>query len=198
MWLCCCEQTADDARPPATPPQLESQRSPAWQRLHDSAVVAVDDPAIQRELKDATAEAHRTLPDARQRWSIAKPAERAVWAVKWAAPLAPRVAEAQDLSAGSSPPAKEEDTVAASLPVEHVWVQPVNWSQFRIEGVLLATPAGALECGRSAGEIVSFPIDELSDWIHFASDPSAQSVPTFEGGYTVSVLEKHFGKPPGE
>jgi hypothetical protein len=91
MWLCCCEQASDDARPPATTPQIKSQTSPAWLRLHDSAVVAVNDPAVERELKDATAEAHRTLPDARQRWSVAKPEERALWAVKWAAPLAPRV-----------------------------------------------------------------------------------------------------------
>jgi hypothetical protein len=178
-----CEREPTGSSPPATEPAGIIAKPMLWKGLGDEAIVAVNDPAVERALADAGAAARKSLDDARQRWAIAKPAERGLWAVKWAAPLAPPLSQ----SAPASEPA-----AAGAASVEHIWVQPINWSPFRIEGVLLSTPRGALECGRSAGEIVSFPIDELSDWIHFASE--APDAP-FEGGYSVKVLEEAYGKP---
>lgn len=171
--LSACDPASPQTQPPTSNPAQEPAKPVLWKRVQDSTVVAVDDVATTRSLEIATAEARRTVSDARQRWMLAKPAERSLWAVKWAAPLA---------SASASGDASA---------TEHVWVQPVNWSPFRIEGVLLSSPTAPLECGRSRGEIASFPIDELTDWIHFASEaPDA----AFEGGYTVRVLEEKYGK----
>jgi uncharacterized protein YegJ (DUF2314 family) len=156
-----------------------------WRQLQGATVVAVNDPAVERELERATGEARRTLDDARQRWSVAKLEERTLWAVKWAAPLA----ENADGQAHAAPAGD-----AAGQSVEHVWVRPLTWSAFRIEGVLLSAPTMSLECGRASGEIVGFPIDQISDWIHFASH---QAEAAFEGGYTVRVLQERYGEAGG-
>lgn len=179
--LCGCDQQPSDAGPPSTAPAA-APRPVLWKQIEGESVVAVDEPRVQRELEKATAEARRTLDDARQRWSVSKPAERGLWAVKWAAPLGAALP--------STTHAAEPSTRVSSDSTEHVWVQPLTWSAFRIEGVLLSTPTAPLECGRRAGERVSFPIDEVSDWIHFAT---AQGDSAFEGGYTVKVLREHFG-----
>jgi len=166
----------------------------AWQRIHDAEVVAVDDALAQQALESATAEARRSLDDARQRWTVANAAERHLWAIKWAAPRAPAAAQGGGDAAAA---ANAADGASAGEPqVEHVWVQPINWSPFRIEGRLLSPPAAALESGRTQGEIVSFPVDEVSDWIHFSEDPAVNPAATFEGGYTVKVLEQRYGRPP--
>jgi uncharacterized protein YegJ (DUF2314 family) len=114
---------------------------------------------------------------------VATQAERSLWAVKWAAPRSP---------AAASTAGRDRALPIDHGSVEHVWVQPITWSAFRIEGTLLSNPTAALEAGRRVGETVSFPIDEVSDWIHFASEDPGSA---FEGGYTVRVLEERFGKP---
>lgn len=171
--LSACDPTSPEAPPPTTLRARDAAKPFLWKRVHEATVVAVDDDPTIRALARATAEARRTANDARERWTIAKAAEHRLWAVKWAAPLA-------DSSSGDHVP-----------PMEYVWVQPVNWSPFRIEGVLLSVPTAPLECRRVQGEMVSFPIDELSDWMHFASESPGAA---FEGGYTVRVLEEKYGK----
>lgn len=154
-----------------------------WKNLQDSTVVAVEDATVEQSLKRATEEAQRTLPDARMRWVVASPSRRLLWAVKWASPR--NVNAPGELSANREAPADHGS-------VEHVWVQPVTWSAFRIEGTLLSNPTAPLEAGKTRGETVSFPIDEVSDWIHFAGEESDAA---FEGGFTVRVLEERYGKP---
>ena len=120
-------------------------------------------------MEAAIAEARSTAEEARRRWSAASPRERSGWAVKWAAPTA----EGTD---------------------EHVWVTPVSWSPFRIEGVLSSAPEGDLLCGRVQGQIVGFSTDELSDWVLLLD---GRIDGRREGGFTIVVLERHFGPPGG-
>ncbi len=185
LILCACEPPAPDPLPSSSASTPEIRKPVLWQRVKDATVIAVDDAEVESQVAAASAEAHRTRDDARQRWSMAKPEERALWAVKWAAPLAPSGSD------GATPAGSQQPT--ANSRIEHIWVQPINWSPFRIEGVLLSEPVHALDCGRSVGEVVSFPIDELSDWLHFASDPATNPDTPFEGGFTVKVLEEKYG-----
>lgn len=115
----------------------------------------------------AIAEARNTAEAAAERWRIAADQDR--WAVKWEAPT-------------------------ADGGVEYVWVAPLTWSAFRIEGTLASEPETELACGRGAGAIVAFPVEELADWVHYLSDDPAG---TREGGFTITVLEKRFGRPFG-
>lgn len=174
--LAACEHAPPDRATPTTSPETPVRSPVLWKHLNEATVVAVNDQSIENALVEATRQAQQSLEDARKRWAVAKPAERSLWAVKWAAPL--RI----------DPDSRSPRTI------EYVWVQPVNWSPFRIEGVLLSTPTSPLDCGRSRGEIVGFPIDELTDWMHVASEaPDA----AFEGGFSVKVLEARYGRDPG-
>jgi hypothetical protein len=218
--LCACEpadQRSQSSSSATTSAPDAAGASRRWQRINDSNVIAIgiDDVKVQTQLDAAMADARRTLDDARQRWSVAKPDERALWAVKWAAPLAldssdQPSANSDQSSANSNQPsptsrhpsaktnrssvADSQQPTADSL-IEHVWVQPINWSPFRIEGVLLSQPLRPLDCGRNAGELVSFPADQLADWLHYAADPATNPNAPFEGGFTVKALEQAYGKP---
>ncbi len=77
-------------------------------------------------------------------------------------------------------------------------MRPLHWSAFRIEGVLASTPANQLTSGKTLGDLVSFPIEELSDWIRYSSDAplaGGEFDRPYEGGFTVKLLEKRHGKP---
>jgi uncharacterized protein YegJ (DUF2314 family) len=181
LSLCACEPADQRQQPSSAPSAPEADVTRRWKRINDSTVIAIDisDVKVHAQLDAAMAEARRTLDDARHRWSVAKPDERALWAVKWAAPLA--------LESSAHP--------SVDSPIEHVWVQPINWSPFRIEGVLLSQPLRPLDCGRNAGELVSFPADQLADWLHYAADPATNPNAPFEGGFTVKALEQAYGRP---
>jgi uncharacterized protein YegJ (DUF2314 family) len=139
-----------------------------WVRIEQDDRVAVVDETTAPGLNAAMAEAQRTAAEARQRWLASGPLARARWFVKWAA------------------------MPAAGEGIEHLWVQPLAWSPFRIEGRLASTPARPLAGGRTLGDLVSFPIEELSDWVYLTTG-------TFdgprEGGFTVRWLEEKFGTP---
>ncbi len=168
VLLCACTDDSPNDSHPTPPPDTAKS---LWQNENDSEVVAIPHESDDKELVAAIAEARRTADAARTRWTAASPDERNRWSVKWAAPT-------------------------ANDEVEHVWVQPINWSAFRIEGILLSKPVAELANARTLGEIVSFPIDELTDWLHFtSSNPNPTSADPHEGGYTVKLLEARFGKP---
>jgi hypothetical protein len=138
-------------------------------------------------------QARKTAEQARQRWLYTSSDDRPRWAVKWAAPLAGKPTRSVRGTGGAT----GDDAEGGN--VEHVWVSPVHWSPFRIEGVLASTPVNDLACGKTLGDLVSFPIEELSDWIHFGtatasaagSDPNAPH----EGGFTVQLLMEEYGTP---
>jgi uncharacterized protein YegJ (DUF2314 family) len=150
-----------------------TQPSP-WRTQSGSHVVALQDESADREMMAAIAQARATASEARRRWNAADANDRQRWFIKWTAPVDAATTEGEER-------------------VEHVWVRPLTWSAFRIEGILQSQPVTQLACGKSLGEIVSFPIDELSDWMHLSSEPDAD--PPFDGGFTVKVLEQRFGKP---
>ncbi len=148
--------------PPATPADAGS----AWRIQDGSARIAVAAEAADPQLAEAIERARATAEQARQRWR-AGPGEGGSWAIKWAAP-----------------------TVGGG--VEHVWVRPVSWSRFRIEGRLASPPQAELVCGRKAGELVSFPAEELSDWLHLL-DGTIDG--RRDGGFTIDLLEQRHGPP---
>ena len=157
-----CEQ--QDPLPTVPPPPVSPARS-AWRMLDESARVAV--PPGDPELAAAVQRARATAEDARQRWLAVSEAERRHWSIKWAAP-----------------------TVEAT--VEHVWVTPLAWTRFRVEGRLANQPQRELECAKVAGELVSFSTEELSDWVHLIE---GRVDGPREGGFTMELLERRYGEP---
>lgn len=156
--------------PPPAKAQPTEVKSSAWKSANGATVVSADD-ASDESLRAAIEQARKTAETARARWTQADDADRAHWAIKWAAPT-------------------------FDQRIEYVWVRPVNWSPFRIEGVLMSQPVAELECGKREGELVSFAIEELADWVHSFDSPPHVGEGEFEGGFTVRVLEERFGKPP--
>jgi uncharacterized protein YegJ (DUF2314 family) len=75
--------------------------------------------------------------------------------------------------------------------VEYLWVTPLHWSPFRVEGRLANPPQRELPGGAQLGDIVSFPAEQFVDWVHFTE----QRVDgPREGGFTIDVLEDRFGR----
>lgn len=138
------------------------------------ALLLVDsdpDAALHKALEAASRQARETAAEARELWRQARPDERERWLIKWAAPVLDELGQ---------PTGR----------VEHVWVRPLAWSPFRIEGVLASIPRGRI--GHEAGDLVAFPIEELSDWVFKIED---RIDGPRRGGFTVEVLEKHAGAP---
>ena len=165
-----CEP-GEDAAPVARPTEGVAPRS-LWAERGEALLVRVDD-AEDADLAAATAEAQATAEDARVRWSVAEPEDRARWAIKW---------KAETADGG----------------VEYLWVQPVHWSAFRVEGVLVTEPVAELAepaSGRTGGDLVGFPVEALVDWVHYDTDDLRGPR---EGGFTINVLEGRFGRPAGD
>jgi uncharacterized protein YegJ (DUF2314 family) len=184
LLLCACDRW--ERQTGASDPNsagAQTQAASPWRTSENEPVVAVDDQATQRELDAAIAEARATAESARARWQQAGAEERRRWAVKWAAPID----NASELGTANQ--------------VEHVWVQPLSWSAFRIEGILISEPLATITAGKNRGDLVSFPIEELSDWALFNEETVEGSVlkdgnDSFEGGFTLKVLERRYGAPP--
>ena len=166
-----CEQS-EPALPPDQPPLEAPAAAPqtAWRNVNDSLQVAVEVAGDEEQLVKAIAQAKSTLEQARQRWQRSGEIERRKFAVKWRA-----------------------ETDSGGL--EHLWVRPVTWSAFRIEGSLLSPPTTTLLSGKVAGDFVSFPIEDVSDWVYlYSGDPDGRR----DGGYTLDVISRQFGQPPRE
>jgi len=162
-----CEQ--QDPIAPVRPPLTGSPKDSRWHSKGGSAMVAAAPAEAFPELAAAMKQARSTAGEARQRWALdPEPAmARTSWAVKWAAP-----------------------TVDGG--VEYLWVRPTSWSRHRIEGWLVNSPHGTLESGRGEGALVSFPAEELSDWVHYGTGSTGSPI---EGGFTIPVLETRYGQP---
>jgi uncharacterized protein YegJ (DUF2314 family) len=150
-------------QPPASP---VPGAGGAWRMLDGPGEAAVAAAADDPQMEAAIERARATVEKARLQWQ-ADPGGRDAWAVKWAAP-----------------------TVGGG--VEHVWVRPLSWTRFRIEGRLASQPQTPLICGRVAGELVGFPAEQLSDWLHLLG--GTVDGPR-EGGFTIDVLEQQHGAP---
>ena len=170
--LCGCSET--DNPPPETtrrPVQPVDQPKPSpWQITDGAARIAVASEADDRELTEAIAEAQTTAEEARKRWQSATNEQRNQWAIKWAAPT-------------------------AEGNVEYVWIKPIQaWSIFRIEGKLANQPTTELACDKTLGQSVSFPIEELSDWVQLIAGIDDVEA-TREGGFTMKLLQQRYGEP---
>ena len=116
--------------------------------------------AIDDELEAAMSVARASAADERENWHYSSPEQKKRWAIKWAAPTA-------------------EDQI------EFIWVRPVAWSSHRIEAVLANTPLNELAGGKTKGDYVSFPIEQMADWIRYLNDDFQGE---YEGGYTLKLL----------
>lgn len=168
MLLFCCDNTSNDAQTPQKSDAAATEATgPNWTQHGDSVVAASPSPANNAALAEAIEHARSTVDDARNRWTHADAEDRSNWAVKWAAPL----------SNGA---------------VEYLWVRPEHWSKFRIEGVLLNEPVHELVSGAVRGDRVSFPAEQLVDWVHIIRSGEFE---TREGGFTVDVLAGRSDQP---
>ncbi len=164
--------TGCDVQPVREEPEPAPPPSP-WRSDRTIAVPAGD---LDEALEAAIAQAQETVNGARQQWETTPESLRSRWAIKWAAPT-------------------------ADGGIEYLWVQPLHWSPFRIEGLLASDPVNELhtpfarneETPLSSGDLVALPIEQLADWVHFLEgDPDGPR----EGGFTIEALESRFGKPP--
>jgi uncharacterized protein YegJ (DUF2314 family) len=146
--------------------QTSPNTQPTWVTELEGEPVIAADLSNDPDMKEAIAEARRTAESARKEWRDTPVADRPRWAVKWAA--------------------KTRD---GSL--EYVWVRPMHWSPFRIEGRLLSRPRHELIEAVDFGDLVAFPVEELVDWVKQPAEPGAPR----KGGFTIDVLEQRFGSP---
>ncbi len=154
---------------PATDGPVEAvdadEKPSPWRTVDGSPQLALDAEADDQAMQAAFDLARKTAVEARWRWVNSTPSERENWAIKWAAP-----------------------TVDGG--VEYVWVVPVAWSPFRIEGRLASPVQNELLCGKNLDEFVGFPIEELADWL-FLREGEINGYR--DGGFTVILLEDRYG-----
>jgi len=155
--------SCDQHSTPQTSDAIHRTDTP-WIQDSVSAYASLTDADVA-DLETVIAEAQATAASARERFNEADPVERLSYIVLWNAP-----------------------TGEGSL--ELVWVRPVRWSQFRIEGVLLSEPRQPLHSGRAAGELVSFPVDDLADWAILDVKRPGH---TIEGAATLHAIEQRIG-----
>ncbi len=138
-----------------------------WHQTTSGALVAMDADEQAALIGDAVQEARATAETARLRWVEDGDAATGRWAIKWAAPT----------KAGTT---------------EYLWVEPIRWSPFRVEGRLASAPHDPLTSGRQVNEPVNFPVEQLIDWVRFA-EPDFSGAR--EGGFTIDALAARFGDP---
>lgn len=145
-------------------PTTRATSRQAWRAAGDSEVRALRDEEEEADLAVAIADARETLDDARIRWQARQrdpDAAKGFWAVKWRAPTTDGGAE-------------------------YVWVEPMTWSAFRVEGRLASPPQRELACGRQRDDLVGFPAEELVDWVRY---DNAEFRGAHEGGFTIAALD---------
>lgn len=149
-----CEQASDEpakatsaSRPTAPPP-------PTTDLLHrPDSLMALDAADVGHPaFASARREAVSRLEEARLRWTFGDDASRARWLIGWWA-------------------------ADETGPAELLWVAPLHWSQFRIEGTLRSRPADAQ--APPPGSLVTFSADEVADWVCIHDDGS------IEGGFVL-------------
>jgi uncharacterized protein YegJ (DUF2314 family) len=170
LGACACDRTSSAPESSKAP---VARPASVYQSIAGSEPIAVAGADDEGFLQAAAAEARKTMDEARARWTAANDTARRRWFVKWAAPISQAQAETH-LTSSDDPSG-----------VEHVWVMPVNWSPFRLEGVLISAPVHDLQCGKHQNDLVNFPVEECSDWLYRHDEPGS----TFDGGYTIKALQ---------
>ena len=171
-WGGCESRRPSDADEPGgeRPPQTTAPRHNDWRMIDGSPQVALPAGDDDEALAAAIARARETAQQARLRWLDTPPEEKQTWAIRWAAPT-------------------------ADGGIEYLWVEPINWSHHRIEGRLANPPQRELACGKGLDQLVSFPIEQLADWIDMAEGDGDLPPPddTLQGGFTVRLLADRYG-----
>ena len=167
LWLpialCgCADSSSESASGPTGEDGLATAAASPWQQIDDSEVMAVPDGELSEAFEAAVAAARSTIAEARGRWKAASDLERPRWAVKWPAPTVDGM-------------------------TEYVWVEPMHWSRFRVEGRLASPPQRELLCGRELDELVSFAAEEIVDWVRVADELDLEPR---EGGFTIDALDR--------
>jgi len=156
----------DEVEPTAPAPSQSVSVETPWHTHNGQSAIAVASDTDQVLLEQAAAQARATVDEARTQWLATPEVQRGNWAIKWAI----------ELENGS---------------IEHVWVQPLHWSAFRIEGLLLSDVLTESDDAYTRGQLVSFPVEQLTDWVY-------QSNGERRGGYSMRVLEDQYGQPPAQ
>lgn len=166
----CESRSLSDSDQPAARREPEANAPPRndWRMIDDSPQVALPTDFDDEALAAAIARAQETAGQARRRWLQTPPARRQGWSVRWAAPT-------------------------AEGGIEFLWVEPVNWSRHRLEGRLANPPQRELACGKGFDQLVSFPIEQLADWICMADADFSEPDDARSGGFTVRLLEDRYG-----
>lgn len=157
-----CERTSPGDDAPSNGTAVTN----AWERDSVSSHIVLTKDAAN-ELSASIEAAQASANQARQQFLDAMPHDRLRFAVLWMSP-----------------------TVDGAR--EFVWVRPLEWSPFRIEGVMLSEPTAALESGTVKGELASFAIEELADWVILDAKRPGHAV---EGATTLRELEQRIGTP---
>ncbi len=159
-----CEQ--DDPITPPPPTTAPPATRPTWTNREGERLAHGE---LTDSLRAAIEAARKSLNRARLAWASAE--DRDSWALKW-----------------------ETRTGPDRLTIEHLWVIPVTWTEYRVEGVLASLPLQ--EFDRKPGDLVSFDSDEILDWVHTLDGPAATHLSgQREGGYTVDELRNRYGVP---
>jgi uncharacterized protein YegJ (DUF2314 family) len=126
---------------------------------------------------------------------IALPADEDDPALEAAIARARQTAEDARRRWQNTPPTDRWSAPTAEGSIEFLWVEPINWSQHRIEGRLANPPQHELACGKGLDELVTFPIEELVDWMHISADGASPAEGADKGGgFTVRLLEERHGR----
>lgn len=139
--------------PPPTPSNIAAHASTLPIDLPNLLVI---DPA-DTDLLAAIAAARDTLEGTRHRWLHATQLERRQYFIKFSHPL---------------PDGRSE----------HLWLHPLHWSPFRIEGRLVSRPRLARDL--QPGHLVETTRESIIDWLIQLPDRT-------DGGYTSAVLRQH-------
>ena len=169
MTLLSCVIALQACEPPAAPsPGIADAAPSAWVHTpgESTARVVLNADALE-ELAPLIAQAQKTAPAAREQFNDSLPHEQLNFLVLW-----------------------QTRTTDGSR--EFVWVRPVSWSPFRIEGDLLSEPTATLESGGLPGELVSFPVEELADWVILDANIPGRAA---KGAATLSAIEQRVGTP---
>ena len=159
-----CEEAAMERDNSVVFDEAVTATASPWQP-HDATHVLREQSEFSELMQEAIARAHETAVTAQREWRTATPEEAERWMIKWAAPTL-------------------DDTV------EYLWVRPLVWTDFRIEGILLNTPVR--ETGYDAGGMVGFPIEEMADWVYLIDGDMSSAR---RGGFTIDVLQSYADDP---
>ena len=165
---------------PQQAPQQATSRTPQATSVKDEWIVLSTEwmqatnqdmlEVLEDDLEVAISRARQAEPRARRLWASTPEDQKDRWAVLWGKGRGSSILDPE------------------SPQIEYLWVIPIRWNQFRIEGMLASHPLSDEQL--KPGELIAFASEDLADWIH---EPEVGDV---EGGYTIKVLRDYLQRNP--